>query len=119
LILLRDVWGLSSWIPPILPRRKLEQEILNIFTADLLLKSEASVDSMSDEDIGQLCLARCMFEVGSQEERKASVKNWIDVSSTLADMKSKSSISSVVCHLPWVMREEYSTEGTSSADSKH
>jgi hypothetical protein len=48
------VWGLSSWIPPILPRRKLEQEILNIFTADLLLKSEASVDSMSDEDIGQV-----------------------------------------------------------------
>ena len=48
------MWGLSTWIPTILPRRKLEREILNIFIADLLTKSEGSVDNMPEDDVNEV-----------------------------------------------------------------
>ena len=48
------MWGLSTWIPTILPRRKLEREILNIFIADLFMKSEESVDNMPEDDVHEV-----------------------------------------------------------------
>ena len=37
-----------------MPRRKLEREILNIFIADLLMKSEESVVNMPEDDVNEV-----------------------------------------------------------------